>query len=88
MSEDSHALPSTVEEPCVGCGQETVAGSFFFSDRRDIDRSDGGRVYLCSECQSKAHRARKGEPLSDEDLQIIANNGMMIGVGFLGGGSM
>ena len=88
MSEDSHALPSTVEEPCVGCGQETAAGSVFFSDRRDIDRSDGARVYLCSDCQSRAHRARKGEPLSDEDLQIIANNGMMIGVGFLGGGSM
>ena len=88
MTQDFHTQPSAVEEPCVGCGQETAAGSVFFSDRRDIARSDGARVYLCSECQSKAHRARKGEPLSDEDLQIIANNGMMIGVGFLGGGSM
>ena len=78
--------PSTAEEPCVGCGEETVAGSVFFSDRRAIDRSDGVRVYLCSDCQSKAHRARKGEPLSDEALRTIAENGMMVGVGFLGGG--
>ncbi len=79
---------STAEEPCVGCGEETAVGSVFFSDRRAITRSDGARVYLCSDCQSRAHRSRKGEPLSDEDLRTIADNGMMVGAGFLGGGGI
>jgi len=77
---------SNAQEPCVGCGEETAVGSVFFSDRRAIDRSDGVRVFLCSECQAAAHHARKGEPLSEEDLQIIAGNGLMIGAGLLGGG--
>ncbi len=75
-----------VEEPCRVCGEETAVGSVFYSDRREIEASDGTRVYLCSECQALAHRARKGRPLSAEDLRTIADNGMMIGVGFLGGG--
>jgi hypothetical protein len=29
-----------------------------------------------------------GEPLSDEDIRIIANNGMMIGAGFFTGGGI
>jgi hypothetical protein len=79
---------SNAEEPCVGCGEETAVGSFFFSDRRDISRSDGARVFLCSDCQARAHRARKGEALTDADLRTIADNGMMIGAGFLGGGGL
>ena len=43
-------------------------------------------MFLCSECQGKAHRERKGLPLGDADLRIIAGNGMMIGAGFLSGG--
>lgn len=77
---------SNAEEPCVGCGEETAVGSSFFSDRRSITRSDGARVFLCSDCQARAHRARKGGALTDEDLRTIADNGTMIGVGFLGGG--
>jgi hypothetical protein len=76
---------STAEEPCMSCGQETAAGTVFFSDRREINIPDGARVFLCSECQAKAHLARKGEPLSDEDLRTIAKNGGVIGAGFLGG---
>jgi len=76
----------TVEEPCTGCGQETAIGSVFFSDRREVAVADGTRVFLCSECQSKAHLARKGQPLTDDDLRTLAGNGGMIGVGFLGGG--
>jgi hypothetical protein len=77
---------ATVEEACMGCGQETAIGSVFFSDRREVHVADGTRVFLCSECQSKAHLARKGKPLTDDDLRTIAGNGSMIGVGFLGGG--
>jgi pyruvate/2-oxoacid:ferredoxin oxidoreductase beta subunit len=78
---------ATVEEACMGCGQETAVGSIFFSDRREVQIANGTRVYLCSECQSKAHLARKGQPLTDDDLRTIAGNGAMIGVGFLGGGA-
>jgi hypothetical protein len=77
---------SSAEEPCLGCGQETAAGGVFFSDRREIAHSDGTRAFLCSECQARAHQARKGEPLSDEDLSKIARNGAAIGAGFLGPG--
>ena len=77
--------PSGVE-PCMGCGEETAVGSIFFSDRRSVTTAAGSRVLLCSECQTKAHHARKGEPLTDEDLRTIAGNGTMIVVGFLTGG--
>ena len=33
-----------------------------------------------------AHRARKGQPLTDEEVRTIAKNGLVIGAGFLGGG--
>jgi hypothetical protein len=76
---------SSAEEPCLGCGQETAVGSVFFSDRREITIPDGTRAFLCSECQATAHLARKGQPLTDEDLRTIAKNGSVIGAGFLGG---
>lgn len=76
---------SSAEESCLGCGQETAIGSVFFSDRRKVAVSDGTRAFLCSECQARAHLARKGEPLTDEDLRTIAKNGGVIGAGFLGG---
>ena len=77
---------SSAEEPCLACGQETAIGSMFFSDRRETDISDGTRVYMCSDCQAMAHRARKGQPLSDEELRTMAKNGFMIGAGFASGG--
>jgi hypothetical protein len=77
---------SGAQEPCLGCGEETAVGSIFYSDRRSVARAEGTTSYLCSECQVRAHRARKGQPLSDENILIIADNGMMIGAGFLTGG--
>ena len=77
---------STAEEPCAGCGEETAVGSIFFSDRRSTSPDAGPRVFLCSECQAKAHHARMGKPLTDDDIRTIANNGMMIGAGFLTSG--
>jgi hypothetical protein len=78
---------SNADEPCIGCGEETTVGSVFYSDRRSITRSDGATVFLCSDCQARAHHARKGEPLTDADLRTIADNGFMIGAGFVSGGS-
>ena len=77
---------SSAKEPCAACGEETAAGSAFFSDRRQTTRTDGARTFLCSDCLGRAHAARKGEPLTDADLRVIADNGLMVGVGFLGGG--
>jgi hypothetical protein len=84
----SHLAPSNADEPCLGCGEETAPGSVFYSDRREMNRDDGVRVFLCSDCQGAAHRARKGAPLSEEYLHTIANNGLMIGAGLLTGGGM
>jgi hypothetical protein len=81
-------IPPNAKEPCAGCGEETAAGSAFFSDRRQATRTDGARTFLCSDCLRRAHAARKGEPLTDADLRVIADNGLMVGVGFLGGGTV
>jgi hypothetical protein len=67
----------------MGCGEETAAGAVLFGGRHDIDVPGSPRTFLCDECYAKA-RAAKGGELSDEDLRIIANNGLMIGVGFFG----
>jgi hypothetical protein len=77
---------SNAQEPCGGCGEETAAGSVYYSDRRSTTRSDGTRAYLCSECEGKVRAARQGMPLTDHDLATIADNGLMVGVGLLGGG--
>jgi hypothetical protein len=79
---------SAADEPCISCGEPTAAGTYFFSDRRDVLLADGTKIFLCADCQSQTHRARKGEPLSDEDIRIIAGNGGLIGVGLLGGGGI
>jgi hypothetical protein len=71
-------------EPCLNCHEETAAGSVFYSDRAEITRSDGTRVYLCSDCQATARAAKSGKPLTEADLQTIGDNGLMIGAGFIG----
>ena len=58
----------------------------FYSDRHEATLVDGTGVFLCSDCLALAHAARKGEPLTDEDLRTIADNGLMMAVGFWGSG--
>ena len=78
------AVPSTTIEPCVEGQEETAAGSVFYSDRLDIERTDGDRAYVCGDCHARARAAKKGEPLTEADLQAIGHNGVLIGVGFIG----
>jgi hypothetical protein len=78
---------SSSEERCLGCSEETAAGTVLFSGRHDIDVPGAPRKYLCDECYAKA-RAAKGGELSPADLQVIANNGMMIAAGFFRGGGI
>ena len=85
--EGANGVVPIAKEPCAGCGEECAAGSAFYSDRRETNRSDGERTYLCSDCLGRAHAARKGKPLTDADLRTIADNGLMVGVGLLGSGS-
>jgi hypothetical protein len=80
------AKPSTAREPCVQCDEETAVGSVFFSDRLVVERTEGGRAFLCSACYTRARAAKMGEPLNEADLRRIADNGLMIGVGLLGPG--
>ena len=71
-------------DPCVVCGEETAAGSVFYSDRIAIERTDGRRAYLCADCHARARAARNGTELTEADLQTIGDNGVMIGAGLFG----
>jgi len=64
-----------VKAPCVGCGEETAAGSVFYSDRHVIVRSDGVRSFLCSSCDANVRAARKGRRLTDEEVRAVVENG-------------
>jgi hypothetical protein len=80
------ASASGAIEPCIGCGEETAVGSVFFSDRHQVDRSDGSRVYLCSLCDARVRVSRKGQRLTDEELRSIVENGSMAAITWAGGG--
>ncbi len=74
-----------IDEPCLNCGDETAAGSVRYSGRHDIKLQDGRRKYLCDECYAKARGAKGGE-LTEADLQVIGENGVMVAAGFFPGG--
>jgi hypothetical protein len=78
--------PSDRAEPCAGCGEETVVGSVLFGTRHSFDRSDGGKTFLCDECYAKVRAAKGGKAPTEQDVQVIAQNGGLIGAGFFQGG--
>jgi hypothetical protein len=50
-------------------------------------RPEGGKVFLCDECYARLRAVQGGRVKpTEEDLRVIAANGGMIGIGFLGGG--
>jgi hypothetical protein len=53
-------------EPCISCGEDTSAGSPFFSDRL-ADRSEGEPRYMCSLCVQLARGSREVHGLTDEE---------------------
>jgi hypothetical protein len=55
-------------EPCMSCGDDTSAGSPFFSDRL-VDRSEGKPRYMCSLCVQLARGGREVHGLTDEEDQ-------------------
>lgn len=74
--------PSDVVEPCAACGDETAVGSWLYPGRHTLVNA-AGRAFLCDECYAKS-RHEGHEPHLDQDMRVIAGNGAMIGVGFLG----
>ena len=55
-------------EPCLSCGEETAAGSIFYSDRHEVELKDGTRGYLCSECVRRIRSAGHRQGPTDADL--------------------
>jgi hypothetical protein len=53
-------------EPCVSCGEDTSAGSPFFSDRL-VDRTNGEARFMCSLCVQLARGSREFHPMTDEE---------------------
>lgn len=51
-------------EPCTSCGEDTAAGSPFYSDRL-VDQTDSTPRYLCSSCDERLRGSR--EVHSDEE---------------------
>jgi hypothetical protein len=68
-----------VDRECIRCGEDTGPGSVFFSDRVAVD-VNGRQGWLCSECVV-ALSPERADHRAAADLEVIAENGLMIGVG-------
>ena len=66
-----------VREPCMSCGEETAAGSPFFSDRRVVERPGGDRAYVCSLCDQRLAEARRGTRLTDDEMRRLVETGSL-----------
>ena len=66
------------QEPCASCGEETAAGSVFYSDRHTIEHADGRRSYLCSLCDSRLRASKRGTRLTDDQVRQLVENGNLI----------
>ena len=60
------------KEPCLSCGEETAAGSVFFSDRKAAELPDGTRGYLCSECVRRMREAGHVVEKTDERGVLVS----------------
>ena len=67
-------------EPCEVCGEETAAGSVFFSDRRVVEHDDGSTAFVCTLCDQQIAAARHGQPLDDEQLRRLLDQGSGAGI--------
>jgi hypothetical protein len=79
------AVSTSGKEACLSCGEETAAGSVFYSDRRVIDREDGSRTYLCSLCAERLAASRHQKRLSDDEIRRLTNNWSAAVNAFTGG---
>ena len=68
-------------EPCVACGEETIAGSALFSDRRVIDDGKGAARFVCSSCMQRFARHLRRDRLTDEETRRFIASGSMAIIG-------
>ena len=82
---DVHELPRDEMtrghcEPCEVCGEETAAGSVFFSDRRVVQHADGSTAFVCTLCDQQIAAAHHGQSLDDEQLRRLLDQGLGVGI--------
>jgi hypothetical protein len=65
-------------EPCISCGEDTSAGTPFFSDRL-VDRSGNEERYLCSLCAQRAKGSHKIHEMSEEERKKLENAAFVFG---------
>jgi hypothetical protein len=73
------------KEPCAGCGEETAAGSVFYSDRHEIPMEGGESSFLCTLCDARVRSSRRGKPLTDDEVRNLVGNGSLAGSTWWGG---
>jgi hypothetical protein len=64
-------------EACLGCGEDTAVGSAFYSDRREIARSDGSAAFICTLCDQRFAASRSGRRMSDAELRSAIETGSL-----------
>jgi len=69
---------ATQDQPCLGCGRATHAGTALFSDRRSTRTEEGDAIFLCAICNERAI-SHFGHQPTDADLRHIAARGAGIG---------
>jgi hypothetical protein len=74
------AASDSVREPCVTCGEETAAGSVFFSDRLKVTMSDGKDAFLCSLCNERIRSSNRKRRMTDEEVAEFIRNGNAAGL--------
>ena len=67
------------EQPCIGCGRGTNAGTPLFSDRRTTSDPSGGSIHLCGDCNERASRSLRAAP-TDADMRRIAARSSSFGI--------
>ncbi len=67
-------------EPCLSCGEETAAGSVFFSDRHEVTLKDGTRGYVCSACVGRIRS--KGAPSESNDMRNVEVSAIVLAQGW------
>ena len=77
------------QEPCAICGEETAAGSAFYSDRRATELPNGEAAWICPSCAQRRVRSGRGSPVTEDEAQRLTDNlsaGVMGWPSYGGGG--
>jgi hypothetical protein len=71
-----HVSPATsAQEPCALCGEETAAGSVFFSDRLRLPRRGRPDAFLCGLCEARIRASHRPRRMTEEDADVVTRVG-------------